>query len=120
MKTLHIDIFTTNVTRFNLIFINQGVQTLRPLTTTLNGWNSFDLSLTGVTRVEQILLVASPDTINTIASTTTNGVAFVDNVYFWTDTLLNNLMPGSRGAMISLNSPLYAWEQAGATQYRFL
>ncbi len=124
MKTLHLDVFTPNITKFNLILFNYSAgnpQTLFPITTTLNGWNSINITLTGQTKVNQILLVASPDTINTIASTTTTGVAYVDNIYFWTDVpRISALSSQFRGKTISdLNSSLSSVAVSGATTYRY-
>ena len=120
LTNLHLDINTPNVTKFNVILFNGGVQTLYSLTTTLNGWNSFDLNITGQTKVDQILLVASPDAINTIASTITTGIAYVDNVYFYTTDNVTKLMLNQCGSTITaLDSPIYCNGITGATDYRF-
>lgn len=120
MTSLHLDIFSLNATKYNLILFNYSAgnpQTLFPLTTTLNGWNSFEIPMTGLTKVDQILLVASPDTINTIASTTTTGVAYVDNIYFW-----NNIVTKLSTCGITapyLDYDVKAFPVSGATQYEF-
>lgn len=81
MTSLHIDVFTTNVSAFDVFLINtspvlfEKKVTLNP---TFVGWNSFDIALTqyngvALNNIGQLKLVGTPS----------GGTIYLDNIYFW-------------------------------------
>jgi uncharacterized protein YjdB len=82
MQFLHIDVWTPNMTAFDLFLINTTPSTLEQkvrLTPTLSGWNSFNIPMTQFTsialnNVGQIKFEGLP------AGT---GTFHMDNLYFW-------------------------------------
>ncbi len=79
MTNLHIDIWTSNCTSFDVYPIVPGQAEQKvTLTPTLAGWNSFDIDLTQytipLTNIMQMKFVATPSGTSTV---------FLDNIYFW-------------------------------------
>ncbi len=81
MTSLHIDVWTTNVSAFDVYLINttpslfEKKVTLNP---TFSGWNSFDIALTqyagvALNNIGQMKLVGTPS----------GGTIYLDNIYFW-------------------------------------
>ena len=89
MKTLHIDVYTPNVTAFNIKLVDFGANAVwsggddveheLTLTPTLSGWNSYNIALSdfaGLTtkaHIAQLVLSCAPYG---------SGVVYVDNIYF--------------------------------------
>jgi hypothetical protein len=88
MEKLHIDIWTPNVTAFDIYLINT-VPALVEQKVTVNptalGWNSFNISLSqfsqvNLSNITQLKIVGAP------AET---GVVYWDNLYFWKQRVLS-------------------------------
>ena len=81
MQKLHLDLWTPNVTEFDLYLINPGpVEKKITLMPTLNGWNSFDIDLNATnfpgidfSNIFQFKLEGRPS----------GGKVYLDNIYFW-------------------------------------
>jgi hypothetical protein len=80
MNSLHLDIWTPNVTRFEVFLINISplVEQAVALTPTQSGWNSFDIPMSSYTNINktnvgQFKFVATPS----------GGTVYLDNIYFW-------------------------------------
>jgi len=82
MGNLHVDIWTSNCTAFDLFLINtspvlfEKKYTIRP---TLSGWNSIDIPLTSfagvaLSNISQMKFVGTPSG---------SSVVYLDNIYFW-------------------------------------
>jgi hypothetical protein len=82
MGNLHVDIWTSNCTAFDLFLINtspvlfEKKYTIRP---TLSGWNSIDIPLTSfagvaLSNISQMKFLGTPSG---------SSVVFLDNIYFW-------------------------------------
>ncbi len=82
MTHLHLDIWTTNCTAFDVFLINTSPATVEQsftLIPTFSGWNSFDIPLSNYTnialnKIAQMKLSATPFGTSQL---------FLDNVYFW-------------------------------------
>ncbi len=82
MTNLHIDLWTSNCTAFDVYLINTSPTTIEQsvtLTPTLAGWNSFDIALSkysniALNNIGQFKLVATPSGSSTV---------YLDNIYFW-------------------------------------
>jgi hypothetical protein len=86
MTKLHIDLWTSNCTAFEVFLINTSpaptVEQAFNLTPTLNGWNSFDIDLSAYTNIAlhnigQIKLVSTP------FGGTPGPTVYLDNIYFY-------------------------------------
>lgn len=81
MEYLHIDLYSPNITRFQITPI-WGSESLVDVEVVQNEWNSIDLNLSekwpamDKTNIYQIKLQAEPGSQTT---------AFIDNIYFWKD-----------------------------------
>ena len=81
MTNLHLDLWTSNVTEFDVFIINPGpVEKKVTLTPTALGWNSFDIDLTALNfpginfgNIFQFKLEGRPG----------GGKVYLDNIYFW-------------------------------------
>ncbi len=81
MTHLHLDVWTSNVTEFDVFIINPGpVEKRVILTPTLLGWNSYDIELNATNfpginfgNVFQFKLEGRPG----------GGKVYLDNIYFW-------------------------------------
>ncbi len=81
MTNLHLDLWTSNVTEFDVFIINPGpVEKKVTLTPTALGWNSFDIELTALNfpginfgDIFQFKLEGRPG----------GGKVYLDNIYFW-------------------------------------
>ena len=82
MQFLHLDVWTPNITSFDVFLINTSpavVQQKVTLTPTLSGWNSFNIPLTqytsiALTNVAQLMFEGLP---------AGSGTFHMDNLYFW-------------------------------------
>lgn len=80
MTTLHMDIYTPDVTGFNIWLLNNGDRNAQ-ITTSLNGWNSIDIPLQ--TYIDKGLIMTA---IKLLKFESLNGggkTAYVDNIYFY-------------------------------------
>jgi uncharacterized protein YjdB len=81
MTNLHIDVWTTNVTAFDIFLINTTPSLFEKKVTinpTASGWSSFDIPLTSyagvaLNNIGQMKLVGTPS----------GGTIYMDNMYFW-------------------------------------
>ena len=81
MQKLHLDLWTPNVTEFDLYLINPGpVEKKVTLLPTQNGWNSFDIELNATNfpglnfgNIFQFKMEGRPS----------GGKVYLDNIYFW-------------------------------------
>jgi hypothetical protein len=109
MKYLHFDIWTADCNALDWFLINLGPTVEQPITTTttLNGWKSVDIDLTGYSsialhKIKQFKLVGNPFSGSTI---------YLDNIYFWksatTPTISNFAVPdaASNAAPFSITAP---------------
>lgn len=114
MTKLHIDLWTSNCTAFEVFLINTSpaptVEQAFNLTPTLNGWNSFDIDLSAYTNIAlhnigQIKLVSTP------FGGTPGPTVYLDNIYFYksatTPTITNFNVPTKNlgNASFSITSP---------------
>lgn len=82
MQFLHLDVWTPNITAFDVFLINTTPATVQQkvtLTPTLSGWNSFNIPLTSytlinLTNVAQLMFEGLPSG---------SGTFHMDNLYFW-------------------------------------
>ncbi len=108
MQNLHLDIWTSNCTAFEVVLINEGIGeqgfTINP---TADGWYSVDIALSNYTNVNlgnigQIKLVGTPFGTSNV---------YLDNIYFWkesnTPTLSNFSIPAKvlGDAAFSITAP---------------
>ena len=108
MQNLHLDIWTSNCTAFEVVLINEGIGeqgfTVNP---TSSGWNSVDIALSNYTNVNlanvgQIKLVGTPFGSSNV---------YLDNIYFWkasnTPSLSNFSIPAKvlGDAAFSITAP---------------
>ncbi len=129
--SLHIDIWTSTCTAFQIFLINTatGAEVPYTLNPTLGGWNSYDIALTNypsniVNHVNQIKLVGTPFGSSKV---------YIDNLYFWANTCINHVSdPSVSIATASTNvcssssvmftttptnegtSPMYQWKKNGS------
>lgn len=100
MSKLHIDLWTSDCTAFEVFLINTtpapAVEQSVSLTPTLNGWNSFDIDLSlysniALHNVGQIKMVSTP------FGGTPGPTVYLDNIYFYksatTPTISNFSIP---------------------------
>lgn len=100
MTKLHIDLWTSNCTQFEVFLINTtpapSVEQSVTLTPTLNGWNSFDIDLSLYTnialhKIGQLKFVSTP------FGGTPGPTVYLDNIYFYksatTPTITNFNIP---------------------------
>ncbi|HIR37844.1 MAG TPA: fibronectin type III domain-containing protein [Candidatus Limisoma gallistercoris] len=79
MEYLHIDLYSPNITRFQITPI-WGSEALYDVTVNQNEWNSIDIDLSeaypslNYTKIYQLKMQAEPGSQTT---------AFIDNIYFW-------------------------------------
>jgi len=79
MVSLHIDVWTSNCTSFEVFLINQPAPEQKvTLTPTANGWNSFDILLSQYTNINK----ANIGQMKFVATPSGTSVVFVDNIYF--------------------------------------
>jgi Secretion system C-terminal sorting domain/PKD-like domain len=106
MTMLHIDIWTPNVSPFNLYLIAGGESAVT-LTPTLSGWNSFDIDLTQYSSAGR--------TLNNIIQfkfekpgfayhAETNSI-YLDNIYFWKPANIPTLSNFSIATKTSTSAP---------------
>ena len=86
---LHVDVWTSTCTAFQVFLINTatGAEVPYTLNPTLGGWNSYDIALTNypsniVNHVNQIKLVGTPFGSSKV---------YLDNLYFWANTCINHV-----------------------------
>lgn len=96
MAYLHIDIWTTNCTAFDVFLINTSPSTIEKsvtLTPSNTGWNSYDIPLSNfntiaLNNIGQLKLVGTPFG---------SSVVYLDNLYFWksasTPTITDFILP---------------------------
>jgi hypothetical protein len=90
MKFMHIDLFSSNLTTFNIgpISANPTKETDAVLTLTPNTWNSFDIPVSTFTGVNMSDIFQ----IGTSGGSGTQTV-YLDNIYFWTDAPADTQAP---------------------------
>jgi hypothetical protein len=86
---LHVDIWTSTATAFDVFLINTATGAEQPVTLhpTLGGWSSYDIALSQynaniVNHVNQIKLVGTPFGSSKV---------YLDNIYFWANTCINHV-----------------------------
>lgn len=124
MSKLHIDLWTSDCTAFEVFLINTtpapAVEQSVSLTPTLNGWNSFDIDLSlysniALHNVGQIKMVSTP------FGGTPGPTVYLDNIYFYksatTPTISNFSIPTKSvgSAPFSITAPTS--NSAGAFTY---
>lgn len=121
MTKLHLDLWTSNCTAFEVFLINTSpapaVEQPISLTPTLNGWNSFDIDLSLYTsialhNVGQIKLVSTPFGGPTV---------YLDNIYFYktatTPTITNFTIPTKSVGTAPFVIPAPTSNSSGAFTY---
>ena len=84
MTKLHLDIWTPNVSPFN-VYLVAGGESAVTLTPTLSGWNSFDIDLTQYSSAGRTLnniIQFKFEKPNFAYHAETNSI-YLDNIYFW-------------------------------------
>ncbi len=118
MKKLHVDVWTSDATSFQITPISHGPKEklITPTPLTLNQWNSYDIDLTQFTGVDfsdifQFKVVG-------------NGTIYIDNLYFYdntatVDTQAPTGFTATKGAVTSeaVEFLLNATDDSGAVNY---
>ena len=100
--SLHVDIWTSTCTAFQVFLINTatGAEVPYTLNPTLGGWNSFDIALSNypsniVNHVNQIKLVGTPFGGSKV---------YLDNLYFWANSCINIVTAPSVSIAADMNN----------------
>ena len=89
MVSLHVDVWTPDVTTLKVSIISNGLENAVTLTPTLAGWNSYDIDLAQYTVPDKTAIIQLK-----FEGTPPGGTVYLDNIYFW------------KGAA-SVNSPVF-------------
>ncbi len=124
MTKLHIDLWTSNCTAFEVSLINTSpaptVEQAFNLTPTLNGWNSFDIDLSAYNNIAlhnvgQIKLVSTP------FGGSPGPTVYLDNIYFYksatTPTITNFTIPSKNVGNPAFTITAPASNSTGAFTY---
>jgi hypothetical protein len=86
MTHLHIDVWTPDVSTFNLFLIDDTGDNSTPLTPTLSGWNSYDIDLSVSFPARNLKAVRQFkfEKAGFVYHGETNSI-YMDNIYFWKD-----------------------------------
>ena len=83
MTELHLDLYTPNCTAFDVFLINAGgVEQKVTVNPTLNGWNSFDISLSQYSAINKSAIIQ----LKLVGTPFGSSAVFIDNIYFWKAT----------------------------------
>ncbi|MEY2763716.1 MAG: hypothetical protein RLZZ205_140, partial [Bacteroidota bacterium] len=80
MQNLHVDVWTSNCTAFEISLINEGVgEQAYTVTPTASGWTSVDIALSNYSTVN----LASVGQIKLVGTPFGSSTVYMDNMYFW-------------------------------------
>lgn len=124
MTKLHLDLWTSNCTAFEVFLINTtpapAVEQSISLTPTLNGWNSFDIDLSLYTNIAlhnigQIKMVSTP------FGGSPGPTVYIDNIYFYkpanVPTITNFSIPSKAAGANPFNITAPTSNSSGAFSY---
>ncbi|MFC6877551.1 hypothetical protein ACFQFB_10540, partial [Flavobacterium myungsuense] len=117
MKSVHLDVYSSNCTSLAVFLVNEGVteQRIDVALPIQAGWNSINIPLSSYTNIN----LASIGAFKFENFTATRGSAdiYVDNVYFFDNGITQVIQCGR--TLRFLNEVIQCQPVAGATQYRF-
>jgi hypothetical protein len=78
MESLHLDVWTADVTTLKVSIISAGLENAVTLTPTAAGWNSFDIDLADYTVPDKTAIIQLK-----FEGAPAGGTVYLDNIYFW-------------------------------------